>query len=1107
MVRSRTPEFGRHTLSIWIGILVPLFVVVGGIFFVSRPVTAAGPTLVGGTIDVPTTWYAADSPYIVTDTVSVVASGVLTVEAGVEVRFDAGTGLRVGSGPLLAQGSLTQPITFTANVTSPARGFWTGLLFEGTAVPSVLQNCLVEYAATGLAVAGDTDNHRVEACTFRHNGDGGGWSTGGAIDSAGDALLVVDSLIYDNEVGLHLHKSFGDTIQGNQIYDNDGFGLAFVASNAPGGDDNQVLDNQIYGNGGFGLGFLGQVPTYSGGDDNLIAGNEIYGNVAGGGYGGVGLYLDYGARNAVSGNRIEGNASHGIWAGLQADLTLSGNVVRANGGAGLVYADPNALPADLGGNVLCNNTTFELESAWPRPLPAQGNWFGTNTPASGVEVTGNVVFTPWISMALQAQPAVLPADGWSTAAVTLTMRGGGHAVPDGYSVTLTPTQGSLAPSTLALFDGRGTATYVAGTVPGAVDVDARDGCATLTLLDVLTLETFLDLAVSKTGAFVVGANKEVTVSYTISLSNTGLLTATGVVLTDFLPTGTTYPGGAWSCAGGLCNYAAGDLAPSTVLQISLPLQLDGGGFACPQVLTNVVRVGGNPGDVHPTNDVYTLTSLFECLPDLVVTLHDGVGPDATTLPPRPCVSPGEVVTYSIAYSNTGPAPASQVVLTAMVPLYSSYAGTGWICAGQTCTRDLGSLAPGDGGTAELVVLADAVLPVPRLVGEARIGGAEDDLYPPDNVAVEYAPVCGMGAYRLYLPLIFRQHVPPPPPPPTRPPPTPTPEPPAVSDVEVNPETGLVYVASPLYDAVLVVDPAGVGAVTATVPVGDHPLGLAVVTTTNKIYAANLHGWTLTAIRGSDHTPLTDIYVGAQACKVAADSGDGLVYVTNHLESDNGVAAVDSRTDTRLYYYSRLHAAAGRYGIDVDPANERLFIAARDGGLIAIQDALAPNQEPQLFKLSPARVPFVVAFNPATEHLFVTAPHDNLVVVLEPYSIEWARGEWVWYRGYPVFVLDKDNAGWIAEVPVGLGAEEGIALNPRTGYVYVTNAGSNTLSVLLDDADPAGIHWVMDVAVGDYPQGVAVDVATNTIYVGNAGSRDVTVVDGATHTVVKTIPLE
>ncbi|MGZ7144908.1 hypothetical protein ACXWOO_11110, partial [Streptococcus pyogenes] len=81
------------------------------------------------------------------------------------------------------------------------------------------------------------------------------------------------------------------------------------------------------------------------------------------------------------------------------------------------------------------------------------------------------------------------------------------------------------------------------------------------------------------------------------------------------------------------------------------------------------------------------------------------------------------------------------------------------------------------------------------------------------------------------------------------------------------------------------------AVVTSVPVGDHPLGLVVVTTTNKIYAANLNSWTLTAIRGTDYARLADVYVGAQACKAAADPGDARVYVTNHLESDNGAAAV------------------------------------------------------------------------------------------------------------------------------------------------------------------------------------------------------------------------
>jgi YVTN family beta-propeller protein len=290
-------------------------------------------------------------------------------------------------------------------------------------------------------------------------------------------------------------------------------------------------------------------------------------------------------------------------------------------------------------------------------------------------------------------------------------------------------------------------------------------------------------------------------------------------------------------------------------------------------------------------------------------------------------------------------------------------------------------------------------------------------------------------------------------------------------------------------------------------VGDHPLGVAVVTTTNKIYAANLNSWTVTPIRGNDHEPLGDIYVGAQACKLVADHGDGRVYVTNHVESDNGAAAINSQTDQFLYYYTRLHATQGRYGIALDPDAEKLFIAARDGGLIAIQDAFYPDQEPQLFKLDPPRVPYVADFNPVTGHLFVTAADDNLVVVLDPYSIQWTKGRWVIIRGWPVFLLDKANAGWIAEIGVGLGAEEGIAVNPQTGYVYVSNAGSDTVSILRDSANPANIGWVKDLAVGETPQGVAVDTTRNLIYVGNAGSRTLTVINGATNTVVKTIPLE
>ncbi len=640
------------------------------------------------------------------------------------------------------------------------------------------------------------------------------------------------------------------------------------------------------------------------------------------------------------------------------------------------------------------------------------------------------------------------------------------------------------------------------------------------------VSTVVDLQVTKSASgLLIDPFNEYHVVYSIIVTNTGLLTATGVVVTDVLPVHTSYTGTAWTCSAGLCDRALGDLGPLQTTIVTLPVTLDRSALGCPMVLTNTVSVtddGSYGTDLDPTNNTFTLTSTYQCLPDLRVVLNDGVVllsfASGTPLSEQmnqlqgidqlPCVNPGERITYAISYNNSGSFTATQVVLTMTIPASTTYTGSGWLCGSDVCTRSLGTLEPGQGGSANFGVRVDGIPPDWTIEAEARIGAAEGDLFPPDNVSREETLVCGGGptpAGFVFLPLILRDYPPSPAPTPT---PTPSPAPGTghVSAVAVNPDTNRVYVASAAYDTVWVVDPTGGGSVIASVPVGDHPVGLAVVTSTNKIYAANLYGWTVTAIRGSDNSPIADLYAGVQPCRVAADSGDARVYVVNHLEPDNGALAINSHTDSQEYFYTRLHAAQGRYGLDVDPAQEKLFIAARDAGLIAIQDAYQPNQDPLVFKLDPPRVPYVVAFNPTTGHLFVTAADDHKVVILAPYSIELTSTASYVQEGQRIYVLDQTNAGWIKEIDVGWGAEEGIAVNPKTGQVFVTNAHDDTVSIIQDDADPAQIQLIKDLPVGDYPQGVAVDVKANLIYVGNANSQDLTVIDGASLTVSNTIPI-
>jgi len=74
--------------------------------------TALATDIPGG--DVSGTWTAADNPYIVQGDITVLENESLTIEPGVEVRFDGAYKLFI-QGDLSAMGVLGDSITFTSN--------------------------------------------------------------------------------------------------------------------------------------------------------------------------------------------------------------------------------------------------------------------------------------------------------------------------------------------------------------------------------------------------------------------------------------------------------------------------------------------------------------------------------------------------------------------------------------------------------------------------------------------------------------------------------------------------------------------------------------------------------------------------------------------------------------------------------------------------------------------------------------------------------------------------------------------------------------------------------------------------------------------------------
>ena len=76
----------------------------------------------------------------------------------------------------------------------------------------------------------------------------------------------------------------------------------------------------------------------------------------------------------------------------------------------------------------------------------------------------------------------------------------------------------------------------------------------------------------------------------------------------------------------------------------------------------------------------------------------------------------------------------------------------------------------------------------------------------------------------------------------------------------------------------------------------------------------------------------------------------------------------------------------------------------------------------------------------------------------------------------------------------------MAVNASTNRIYVANNDSNNVSVI----DGASNTVVATVAVGHCPTGVAVNPNTNRIYVANHDDNNVSVIDGASNTVVATV---
>lgn len=280
------------------------------------------PTELAGSFFEDTTLFLSESPYVVTDDVTLFPDYSLTIEPGVELRFDPEKKLNI-RGNLIAEGTSTQPIVFTSNKATPGKSDWGGIsIATNLGGRALLQYVTVTYAVYGLY---------VDCC------------------NEGGPVTIADSIFRENHTAVGGYAGWDIEIYRTLFENNDS-----TITNA-----DKIIRDCTFLNNKYGLYSTERVSVY----DSTFTGHEI---------------ALWGGRGTVKGNVITQNNT-GIKATYQG-FDLSYNTITDNDlgvGLGANNSGSGYMTPALNYNNIYDNATYNVKHTAATSVDASHNYWGT----------------------------------------------------------------------------------------------------------------------------------------------------------------------------------------------------------------------------------------------------------------------------------------------------------------------------------------------------------------------------------------------------------------------------------------------------------------------------------------------------------------------------------------------------------------------------------------------------------------------------------------------------------------------------------------------------------------------------------------------------------